>query len=281
MRLGLTTWSMVAVRAEEAIPLLASIGFDSVEIAVVPGWRDAVDLLTPARRRRIRQLLLEYDLHLAAIAGNTDLLADDPDELAENWCTLTRTVDLAAEWATKQGPPPVDTYVGGEPGEWDQKLDILIERLGRLCDYAAERGVTIALQPHMDGALDTPDKVPVLLTALDRPNLGITLDINDFTVQGIPLEDAVAQLGRFVLLTQVKDERGRQPGYQFVVPGDGEFDYVRYLRALQAAGFDGDVCVEISQRVQRQPGFDPTRAITQSYAVLAAAFETAGLARGR
>ncbi len=235
MRLGLTTWSMVAVRAEEAIPLLASIGFDSVEIAVVPGWRDAVDLLTPARRRRIRQLLLEYDLHLAAIAGNTDLLADDPDELAENWCTLTRTVDLAAEWAARQGPPPVDTYVGGRPGEWDQKRDVLIERLGRLCDYAAERGVTIALQPHMDGALDTPEKVPILLDALARPNLGITLDINDFTVQGIP----------------------------------------------RAAGFDGDVCVEISLRVQRQPGFDPTRAITQSYAVLASAFETAGLTRHR
>ncbi len=281
MRLGLTTWSMVAVRAEEAIPLLASIGFDSVEIAVVPGWRDAVDLLTPARRRRIRQLLLEYDLHLAAIAGNTDLLADDPDELAENWCTLTRTVDLAAEWAARQGPPPVDTYVGGRPGEWDQKRDVLIERLGRLCDYAAERGVTIALQPHMDGALDTPEKVPILLDALARPNLGITLDINDFTVQGIPLEEVFSQLGRFMLLTQVKDERGRQPGYQFTVPGDGEFDYVRYLRALRAAGFDGDVCVEISLRVQRQPGFDPTRAITQSYAVLASAFETAGLTRHR
>ena len=281
MRLGLTTWSMTSVRAEEAIPLLAGIGYDSVEIAVVPGWRDAVDLLTPARRRRIRQLLREYDLHLAAIAGNTDLLADDPDELAENWCTLTRTVDLAAEWATRAGPPPVDTYVGGEPGEWDQKRDLLIERLGRLCDYAAERGVTIAVQPHMDGALDTPDKVPVLLSALDRPNLGVTLDINDFTVQGIAPDDVVAQLGQFVLLSQVKDERGRQPGYQFVVPGDGEFDYVRYLQVLQAAGFDGDVCVEISLRVQRQPGFDPTRAAAQSYEVLAAAFEAAGLRRTR
>src|SRR5688500_10731310 len=77
MRLGFTTWSMVTVRAEEAIPLLASIGYDCVEIAVVPGWRDSVDLLTPTRRRRIKQLLCEYDIALAAIAGNTDLLADD------------------------------------------------------------------------------------------------------------------------------------------------------------------------------------------------------------
>jgi sugar phosphate isomerase/epimerase len=281
MRLGFTTWGMCMVRAEEAIPLLAGLGFDSIEIAVVPGWRDAVELLTPTRRRRIRQLLREYDLPLAAIAGNTDLLADSPEELAENWDNLTRTIDLAVEWAGREGPPVVDTYVGGEPGAWDEKRGLVIDRLGRLCDYAAERGVTIGLQPHMDGALDTPDKVPDLVAALARPNLGITLDINDFTVQGIPVEASVGMLGPFMVLSQVKDERGRQPGYEFVVPGDGEFDYVRYLRALDAAGYDGDVCVEISLRVQRRPGFDPTHAATQSYEVLAAAFAEAGVRRTR
>jgi sugar phosphate isomerase/epimerase len=281
MRLGFTTWSMVTVRAEEAIPLLAGIGYDSVELAVVPGWRDGLDLLTPPRRRRIKQLLREYDIDLTAIAGNADLLADSPDELAENWCNLIRAVDLAVEWASRDGPPAVDTYIGGAPGQWDEKLDLIVERLGRLCDYAAERGVTVALQPHMDGALDTPDKVPGLVEALDRPNLGINLDINDFTVQGISIEDAIGQVGPYLVLSQVKDERGRRPDYELVVPGDGEFDYVRYLRALQAAGYDGDVCVEISLRVQRQQGFDPTAAAIQSYQVLAAAFDAAGVGRVR
>ena len=281
MRLGFTTWGMVTVRAEEAIPLLASIGYDSIEIAVVPGWRDSVDLLTPTRRRRIKQLLCEYDVALAAIAGNSDLLADDADELAENWQVLTSTVDLAVEWASRDGPPVVDTYVGGAAGQWEQKRELVIERLGRLCDYAAGRGVRVALQPHMDGALDTPDKVPGLIEALGRPNLGITLDVNDFTVQGIAVEEIAGLLGRHLVLAQVKDERGRRPDYEFAVPGDGEFDYVRYLQALRAAGYDGDVCVEISLRVQRRPGFDPTRAAIQSYRVLSAAFEAAGIARRR
>jgi sugar phosphate isomerase/epimerase len=84
-----------------------------------------------------------------------------------------------------------------------------------------------------------------------------------------------------MVLAQVKDERGRVPDYEFAVPGDGELDYVRYLRALQAAGYDGDVCVEISLRVQQQSGFDPTRAAVQSYQVLAAAFDAAGISRAR
>jgi sugar phosphate isomerase/epimerase len=273
---------MVTVRAEEAIPLLAGIGYDSVELAVVPGWRDGVDLLTPTRRRRIKQLLCEYEMALVAIAGNTDLLADDADELAENWQNLTATIDLAVEWASpRDGPPAVDTYIGGSAGQWEQKRDLVVERLGRLCDHAAERGVRVALQPHMDGALDTPDKVPGLVAALNRPNLGITLDINDFTVQGMCVEEVASLLSPHMVLAQVKDERGRQPDYEFAVPGDGDFDYVRYLRALQAAGYDGDVCVEISLRVQRQPGFDPTAAAIQSYQVLSTAFDLAGIARPR
>lgn len=281
MRLGFTTWSMVTVRAEDAIPLLAGIGYDCVELAVVPGWRDGVDLLTPSRRRRIKQLLGEFEMPLVAVAANTDLLADDADEFAENWQNLTDTVDLAVEWAGREGPPAVDTFIGGASGEWDQRREQINDRLGRLCDYAAERGVRIALQPHMDGALDTPDKVPGLVKAVARPNLGITLDINDFSVQGLSVEDVVRQLGCYTVLSQVKDERGRQPDYQFVIPGDGEFDYAHYLRVLDAAGYCGSVCVEISLRVQRLPGFDPTAAAVQSYGVLAAAFESAGVSRGR
>jgi sugar phosphate isomerase/epimerase len=141
--------------------------------------------------------------------------------------------------------------------------------------------VTIALQPHMDGTLDTPDKVPLLVGAVGRANLGIPIDINDFSVQGLAVEECVRQLGPLVLLSHVKDERGRQPGYEFLVPGEGDFDYVRYLRALRRAGFGGDVCAEVSLRVQRRPGFDPFAAAERAYRALAPAFEAAGAARSR
>ena len=34
---------------------------------------------------------------------------------------LVGTVVLAVEWAGKAGPPLVDTYLGGRPGEWAAK----------------------------------------------------------------------------------------------------------------------------------------------------------------
>jgi sugar phosphate isomerase/epimerase len=279
MRLGYSTWGMASVRAEESIPHLAGLGYDSVELAVALGWRDGLDLLTLGRRRRIKQLLKEFGLALPAIAGNADLLAARDDDFADSWRRLTDAVDLAVEWAGPTGPPAVDTYLGGQSGDLPARRSLAVDRLGRLCDYAAERGVTIALQPHMDGALDTPDKVVPLIHAVGRANLRLTLDVNDFTVQGYGLDETVAALAPHAVLGHVKDERGRQPDYQFLVPGDGAFDYVRYLRAMQTAGFAGNVCAEVSLRVQRQPGFDPFGAAAQSYRVLAAAFEAAGIVR--
>lgn len=281
MRLGYTTWSMQTIAAEDAIPLLRGIGFDAIEITVVPGWRDELDALEPARRQRIKQLLTEHDLALPALAGHRSMLATDPAEHAENWRRLTGAIDLAVEWATDEGPPAIDTTAGGKAGQWDQLKDLMVERLGKLADYAAGRGVTIAIEPHVSSALDTPERVLWLLRAVGRENLRITFDISHFNVQSIPIETSVGQLAAVSAFCHVKDEKGIAPNFEFLIPGEGEFDYVRFLRAMDRNGYRGDVQVEISLMVQRRPDFDPVAAARQSYEVVAAAFEVAGVRRTR
>jgi len=155
----------------------------------------------------------------------------------------------------------------------------VVERLGRLCDYAAERGVTIAVEPHVANALDTPDRVLWLIDQLEKPNLKITFDISHFNVQGIPIEESVEKLAPVSAFTHIKDERGVAPNHEFLIPGEGEFDYVRYLKAMARAGYTRDVCVEISLMVQRRPDYDPRRAAEQTYRVVSAAFEQAGIRR--
>jgi sugar phosphate isomerase/epimerase len=279
VRLGYTTWSMQTVPAEESIPMLAEIGFDSTELTVVPGWRDELDSLTPARRRRIKELLAEHGLALPALAGHRSLVERDPTAHHENWRRLLGAIDLAVELATDEGPPAIDTTVGGKAGEWDALRGLVLERLGRLCDYAAERGVTIAVEPHVSNALDTPDRVLWLIDQLGKPNLRITFDISHFNVQGISIEESVEKLAPVSAFTHIKDERGVAPNHEFLIPGEGEFDYVRYLRAMARAGYAGDVCVEISLMVQRRPDYDPRRAAEQTYHVVSAAFEQAGIRR--
>ena len=81
--------------------------------------------------------------------------------------------------------------------------------------------------------------------------------------------------------THIKDERGIAPDHEFLIPGEGDMDYVKYLRLMDQAGYHGYVAVEISLMVQTRPDYDALAAATQSYAVVSKAFEEAGIERRR
>jgi hypothetical protein len=60
---------------------------------------------------------------------------------------------------------------------------------------------------------------------------------------------------------------------------ESEMDYVRYLAAMQRARYMGYIVVEINLIAQRRPGHDALEAASQSYRVLAHAFDEARIAR--
>ena len=279
MKLCYSTWSMPKLSIDEIVPALARIGFDGVELTVIPGWSTELDSLDAAERRRIRKLLDEHGLELPAIAGHRNMLSLDPAEHAENWRRLKGAVDLAAEWAGALGAPVLDTTAGGKTEGWEQVRDLLVDRVGELCDYADRRGVVLGLEPHVHQALETPERVLWTIEQVGRPNLKLTFDISHFNVLGIPIEQSVPALGPHSAFTHVKDERGVVPDFQFLIPGEGVFDYARYLRAMRAVGYTGHIGVEISLMVQRRPDYDAIAAAEQSYRVLARAFEESGVPR--
>ena len=70
------------------------------------------------------------------------------------------------------------------------------------------------------------------------------------------------------------------PDHEFLIPGEGEMNYVRYLTTMQRVGYAGHIVVEISLMVQRRPDYVALAAARQSYRVLARAFDDAGIAHG-
>ena len=281
MRLSYSTWGMPTVPVDEQIRSLARIGFDSIELTVIPGWSTELDTLDAGERRRIRALLDETRLRVAAIAGHRSMLATDPIEHAENLRRLHGAIDFAVDVAGPEGPAPLDTTPGATPAEWEMVKNRLVDETGSLCDHAATRGVVVAMEAHVGASVDTPEKVLWLIEQVGRSNLKAAFDISHFNVQGIPIEHSVELLAPVSCFTHIKDERGRAPKHDFLIPGEGEFDYVRYLRAMDAAGYTEDICVEISIMVQRRPNYDPIAAAEQSYTVVGRAFEVAGVPRDR
>lgn len=279
MKLGYSTWGMPKVPVDEALAHLAGLGFDGVELTVIPGYTTELIKLDAVERSRIRRLLEKHHLLLPAIAAHSSLVSDDTATHAANMARLKGAVDLAVELAQEDTMPAVNTTPGGKPEEWDTIRDLLVERTRELVEYAQARSVTIAMEPHVGAVINTPEKVLQLLELVDSPYLKVNFDISHFDIVGLTIQDTVAALAPHTAHTHVKDQRGRVPNYEFLIPGEGDFDYLNYLKAMQAHGYDGFITVEVSVMVQRRPGYDPFAAATLSYETLSRAFIEAGIPR--
>ena len=279
MKLSYSTWGMQTTPIDDAVRHCAALGFDGLELTVIPGWPTDAEKLDTAGRRRIRSVYDDAGIELCGMSGNVPLLLDNANEVDANEARFRIYLELAAELQRSGERLIVTTTTGGTPGDWGMRKNEVIERVGRLAEYADRNGVMIGIEPHVGAALHRPEDVVWLVDQIGSPGLTIHFDISHFNVQGIPMEESIAMLAPVSLHTHVKDERGIAPNHAFLIPGEGEMDYPRYLTLMRDAGYDGHIVVEISLMVQARPGYDALAAATQSYDVLSRAFETAGIER--
>ena len=281
MNLGYSTWGMPTVPIDVAIPHIAQLGFDGMELAVGPRFITELSTLDAAERKRIAGLLKQHNLALPALAAHSRLMETDPEAHAQNMWRLKGASELGVELAQGDSPPAINTTSGGQPEEWDAQKQFLADRVGELVEYTQTLDVTVAMEPHIGGLIDTPDKVLELLDLVGSPYLKVNFDISHFDIIGIPTEESVAALAPHSAHTHVKDQRGLAPDFEFLIPGEGPFDYVDYLKLMQQYGYDGFITAEVSFMVQAREDYDPLAAATLSYETLSRAFADAEIDRTR
>lgn len=281
MKLSYSTWGMQETPIDIAIAHCANLGFDGLEMAIIPGWPTDAELLTPADRKEIRRLYDDHQIELCGFSGNAPLMDDSAETRADALRRFRNYLDLASELQKPGESLIVTTTSGGRPEDWERNRDELAEILGNLSDDAASRGVRVGIEPHVAFSLHLPDHALWMIETVAHDALTIHFDISHFNVQGIPMEESVAKIAPVSAHTHIKDERGVSPDFEFLVPGEGAMDYPRYLRLMQEAGYDDHIVVEISLMVQSRPDYDAIAAATTTYEVVSAAFEQAGIQRRR
>ena len=277
MRIGYCTWGMMHVDIEEAVPAIAKIGYTGIELAVTPRWPTELYSLDAARKKRIAELLKQHNLILAAIAGHTSVCAEDPDRHAANMQRLRDTIDLADELRQEGRKPVVVSLVGGHEDDWGRLKNLVVERVTELGDYAASRDVIYAPEMHSGTSMDLPRKALWLLERVNHPNVKLNFDISHCEIVGMPTEEACNAMAPHSVFTHVKDQRGLYPHHEFLTPGSGPFDFVHYLKAMHAAGYEGFIGMEVSVMVQRKPGYDPFADAALGYWALVHAFNASGV----
>ncbi len=200
--LSIGTYSLKGISVEDAVRLVAEIGYDGIEISVQTGFDGEPTKLTPSRREEVRRRLEGTGLKLTALMEQLTPAADDRQH-KDDLVRLRGVVDLAHELGPET-PPLVQTVLGG--GKWDEKKALFRDRLGDWGRVFEESGLVLAIKPHRGGAMSRPEEAIWLIEQLGRPGwLRMVYDYSHYAFRDMPVEATVRTALPFTAHIAVKD----------------------------------------------------------------------------
>lgn len=289
MKLGYNTWSMPTLSFEDAARHCAQLGYDSLEVTVSEGWSTDVLNLAPGEPAQWNAITRDAGIDISSLTANVPVLVE-----GNHWRAardrLQRSLELAAALQHEGQRMPIslgafplvqpgsDRHTIG-PSSWERYRTMIIDRFGELAIMAAQLDTRVALEPHVAAVVSRPEFALDVLEQVGSDSLGLNLDISHFAVQGDSIPEVTQRLGPHAIVSEVKDHLGVAPDFDFLIPGEGDFDYSEFVREMAAAGYDGSIAAEISVYRQSKEGYEPLDAARTSYDVLARAFREAGVER--
>ncbi len=257
MRLGYNTNGFAHHRLEDAIELLAELGYGSVAItldyhALNPFAPDS-ELLP--QLERVRDSLQRYRLRCVVETGarflldprrkhQPTLLDPDPEQRLRRLTFLLHACTIANILQADA----VSFWSGSAPaGECEATLwDRLVDNCLSLCELTDSPSIRLAFEPEPGMFIDTMAKFAELHRRVNHARFGLTLDIGHLHC----LEEMPARphLQRWQsILWNVHLEDMRRGVHDHLPLGEGEIDFAEVFAGLGEIGYSGGVHVELSR----------------------------------
>lgn len=236
---------------ERALDGIAAAGFRAIGFGLPHAGVPVPEEQTPAEAKRIRSLCDRYGLGVSLLYG-AQVMREDVEQLC-------RRVDFAREvgasllmwvgtWGYRQFPDEPLSPEAAAAAHRD-----FLARIRPVAEYAAASGVVLTFKPHT-GNTATGPILARTLRDIGVPGVRACYDPgNVHFYEGIAPEDDVRPVLAETAALVMKDHRGPRANPDFPIPGEGEVDFVRILRDLRGAGFDGPVIVERIDGADRGP----------------------------
>jgi sugar phosphate isomerase/epimerase len=261
LRFGYGTNGMHSHRLEDALAVLAGLGYDGVALTLDHLHLDPFAPNLPARVAEVRRRLDELGLAVVVETGARYLL----DPLRKHHPTLlhpapaaARRVDYlhrAVEVAADLGAEAVSFWSGTRPAGLDDTSawQRLTDGVARVLELAEQREVTCAFEPEPGHFVDTLDRLLELRHRMGDPDrLRVTLDLGH-VVCNEPRDIAatIELAGDLLACVQVDD---MLPGvHEHLELGTGEVDFPSALGALEEIGYRGLASLELPRQSHAAP----------------------------
>lgn len=261
MRFGYNTNGTTGHRWEQAIELMAEIGYQSVAITVD---HNCLDPFSPALRdeiERMRKLLQRLKMTNVIETGarflldtrrkhEPTLVSASPDERAIRIDFLKRCIQIARDLDSDAVSFWAGTVRDGASSE------VAYQRLGEECrrvlDFAESLNVCLAFEPEPGMLVQTFEDYRRLRSLVDGPGFGLTVDIGHVhCIEDRPISELLMEWKDQIFNIHIEDmHRGIHDHLRF---GEGSIDFAPVLSALSSIGYAGGIHVELSRHSHMAP----------------------------
>jgi D-psicose/D-tagatose/L-ribulose 3-epimerase len=243
MKIGANTWIWTSPLTDEALselaPKLRDWGFDLVELPV--------EQLGDWSPERAAEVLAEHGLAASvcvAMGPGRELCGADEQTVATTQAFLRECLDVAATVGAGVIAGPIYTSVGRtwrvSPEARRALYAELRSNLAPVCDYGAERGVKVAVEPlvrYETSLINTVEQALEAIDGLPPEGCGLLFDTYHANIEE---QDTAAALracdGRLAHFHASANDRG--------APGTDNIDWPAVRDALRAIGYDGPAVIE-------------------------------------
>lgn len=242
MKLGLinSAWLGSPVDTERGIQLTKEIGFDSIDI-----FADPLEM-TPQELRTVRETCRACDLPVVSVVCCALGIADfNAPVRTFHIDRAKRYLDLGYDLRARNLLLVVGEYI------WNREVIApsdqwkwAVEGVRSLGEYADQLGLEIAveIEPFELSIINNIEKMDRFLRQTGISNVKANVDVSHLALAG-DSPDKVAALSGRIGHVHLSDCDGKKHGD--LPPGRGVVDFPPYLKAIQDAGFEGTVSIEL------------------------------------
>ena len=251
MNIGIRLHDTIGTNLEEHLRSAHEQGFSCAHIALsktIPGFSmmDAPALMTDELAAQVHGLLDKYGIQCAVLGCYLNLATTDEEELAKTVACYKAHL----RFAKAIGATVVGTETGAPNAGYktcpecftEESLQLFIDRLRPVVEYAEEIGAVIAIEPVCRHIVSTPARARKVLDAIDSPSLQIILDtVNLLNMENhTRMDELVAEsidlFGDRIRILHMKDYRPVEGAADVasMACGTGVMDYTRLIAFAKA-----------------------------------------------
>jgi sugar phosphate isomerase/epimerase len=125
---------------------------------------------------------------------------------------------------------------------WNHSQDDACRILERVCKYALEQNVSIALEN--DRSIERMNFILELVRTVDMPNIGICVDTGHANLGDLGAGRAIRMAGSLLLTTHLQDNLGERDDH--MPPGMGNIDWPDVFQALREIDYKRTLMLELT-----------------------------------